>query len=58
MSEVNRLCSDVLMMKQGQIVDRGTPAGLVEKYGRETLEQVFLHIARRDDQLLQQGATQ
>jgi ABC-2 type transport system ATP-binding protein len=55
---VNRLCSDVLMMKQGQVVDRGTPAGLVEKYGRETLEQVFLHIARRDDQLLQQGATQ
>jgi ABC-2 type transport system ATP-binding protein len=58
MNEVNRLCSDVLMMKQGQVVDRGTPAGLVEKYGRETLEQVFLHIARRDDQLLQQGATQ
>lgn len=58
MNEVNRLCSDVLMMKQGQVVDRGTPAGLVEKYGRETLEQVFLHIARRDDQLLQQGAKQ
>ena len=58
MNEVNRLCSDVLMMKQGQVVDRGTPAGLIEKYGRETLEQVFLHIARRDDQLLQQGATQ
>ena len=58
MNEVNRLCSDVLMMKQGQVVDRGTPAGLVEKYGRETLEQVFLHIARRDDQLLQQSATQ
>lgn len=57
MNEVNRLCSDVLMMKQGQVVDRGTPAGLIEKYGRETLEQVFLHIARRDDQLLQQGAT-
>jgi ABC-2 type transport system ATP-binding protein len=58
MSEVNRLCSDVLMMKQGQIVDRGTPAGLVEKYGRETLEQVFLDIARRDDQLPQQSAAQ
>jgi ABC-2 type transport system ATP-binding protein len=58
MNEVNRLCSDVLMMKQGQVVDRGTPAGLIEKYGRETLEQVFLHIARRDDQLLQQGAKQ
>ena len=49
MHEVDRLCSDVLMMKQGQVVDRGTPAGLVEKYGRKTLEQVFLDIARRDD---------
>ena len=28
MDEVNRLCSDVLMMKQGQVVDRGTPTGL------------------------------
>ncbi len=58
MNEVNRLCSDVLMMKQGQVVDRGTPAGLVEKYGRETLEQVFLDIARRDDALPQQKAAQ
>jgi ABC-2 type transport system ATP-binding protein len=58
MNEVNRLCSDVLMMKQGQVVDRGTPAGLVEKYGRETLEQVFLDIARRDAELPQQSAAQ
>jgi ABC-2 type transport system ATP-binding protein len=58
MNEVNRLCSNVLMMKQGQVVDRGTPAGLIEKYGRETLEQVFLDIARRDDELPQQSAVQ
>jgi len=58
MNEVNRLCSDVLMMKQGQVVDRGTPAGLVEKYGCETLEQVFLDIARREDQLPQQSTAQ
>jgi ABC-2 type transport system ATP-binding protein len=58
MDEVNRLCSDVLMMKQGQVVDRGTPTGLVEKYGRETLEQVFLDIARCDDDLSQQSAAQ
>ena len=58
MNEVNRLCSDVLMMKQGQVVDRGTPAGLVEKYGLETLEQVFLDIARRDAELPQQSAAQ
>ena len=58
MNEVNRLCSNVLMMKQGQVVDRGTPAGLIEKYGRETLEQVFLDIARRDDELPQRSAAQ
>ncbi|MCC7280927.1 MAG: ABC transporter ATP-binding protein [Acetobacteraceae bacterium] len=46
MAEVERLCSDVLMMKQGRIVDRGPPGALIAKYGRETLEQVFLDIAR------------
>jgi ABC-2 type transport system ATP-binding protein len=46
MSEVERLCSDVLMMKAGQIVDRGAPADLIGRYGRETLEDVFLDIAR------------
>lgn len=46
MSEVERLCSDVLMMKSGRIVDRGSPADLVTRYGRETLEDVFLDIAR------------
>lgn len=58
MHEVDRLCSDVLMMKQGQVVDRGTPAGLVEKYGRKSLEQVFLDIARRDDDEVDQSAPQ
>ncbi len=46
MAEVERLCSDVLMMKAGRIVDRGAPAELVARYGRSTLEQVFLDIAR------------
>ena len=46
MAEVERLCDDVLMMKQGQIVDRGSPAELLAKYGRATLEDVFLDIAR------------
>jgi ABC-2 type transport system ATP-binding protein len=46
MAEVERLCSEVLMMKQGRIVDRGPPAALVAKYGRDDLEQVFLDIAR------------
>ena len=46
MAEVERLCSEVLMMKSGRIVDRGPPAALIAKYGRDTLEQVFLDIAR------------
>ncbi len=46
MTEVERLCSDVLIMKTGRLVDRGTPEQLVARYGRKTLEEVFLHIAR------------
>ena len=46
MGEVERLCSHVLMMKTGRIVDRGTPAELLSRYGRDDLEQVFLDIAR------------
>ena len=46
MAEVERLCSDVLMLKRGRVVDRGTPAELLTRYGRDDLEQVFLDIAR------------
>jgi ABC-2 type transport system ATP-binding protein len=51
MAEVERLCSDVLMLKQGRLVDRGAPADLLARYGRATLEQVFLDIARRPGDL-------
>ena len=46
MAEVERLCGTVLMLKRGQIVDQGTPAALLSRYGRDDLEQVFLDIAR------------
>ncbi|UKJ73587.1 ABC transporter ATP-binding protein [Azospirillum brasilense] len=46
MLEVERMCDDVLMMRQGRIVDRGSPAGLLARYGRTSLEDVFLDIAR------------
>ena len=46
MQEVERLCQDVLMLKQGRIVDHGSPEALAHKYGRDTLEQVFIDIAR------------
>jgi ABC-2 type transport system ATP-binding protein len=46
MLEVERLCDDVIMMKEGVIVDRASPQALIDKYGRTTLEDVFLDVAR------------
>ncbi|MFL1464325.1 ABC transporter ATP-binding protein [Roseococcus sp. DSY-14] len=46
MGEVERLCDRVLMLKGGRMVDQGTPAALLARYGRADLEQVFLDIAR------------
>lgn len=46
MAEVERMASDVLIMRYGKMVDRGTPAELIARYGRDDLEQVFLDIAR------------
>jgi ABC-2 type transport system ATP-binding protein len=46
MAEVERLCSEVMMMREGKIVDRGSPGELILRYGRTNLEEVFLHIAR------------
>lgn len=46
MAEVERLCDDVVMMKDGSIVDRASPGELLTKYGRGNLEDVFLDIAR------------
>ena len=45
-AEVERLCDQVVMMKQGSVMDRDSPTGLLKKYGRATLEEVFLDIAR------------
>lgn len=49
MPEVERVCDDVIMLRQGRVVDRGTPEKLVDHYGRENLEEVFLDIARDAD---------
>lgn len=46
MAEVERLCDDVLMLRAGRIVDQGSPQDLLAKYGRRTMEDVFLDIAR------------
>lgn len=46
MTEVERLADDVLMLKAGRLVDQGSPQALVARYGRATMEEVFLDIAR------------
>lgn len=46
MLEVERLCTEVAVMRAGTIVDRGTPPELLARYGRHTMEDVFLDIAR------------
>ena len=46
MNEVSRLCNSVLMMKNGLIIDEGTPESLINKHGRKNLEEVFLKLSR------------
>jgi len=46
MSEIERLCERVIIMKKGRIEDDDTPARLLARYGRHTLEEVFLDVAR------------
>jgi len=46
MNEVKRLCSSILMMKNGTIIDQGKPEELIKKHGRKNLEEVFLKLAR------------
>jgi len=43
---VERLCDRVLMLKEGTLVDDDSPANLLARYGRDTLEEVFLDVAR------------
>ena len=51
MKEVERLCDSVIMMKEGQIVDRGTCKDLISKHGRDNLEDTFLKIARSNNEV-------
>ena len=46
MDEVKRLCKFVLMMKEGRIIDKGSPLELIEKHGQKNLEEVFLKLSR------------
>jgi ABC-2 type transport system ATP-binding protein len=46
MNEVERLCTEVMMMKNGKIIDEGTCESLISKHGRKNLEETFLKIVR------------
>lgn len=48
MNEVERLCSSVLMMKNGVIIDQDNPKELIKKHGRKNLEEVFLKLTREE----------
>jgi ABC-2 type transport system ATP-binding protein len=51
MKEVERLCDTIIMMKEGQIVDRGTCKDLISRHGRDNLEDTFLKIARSKNEM-------
>jgi len=46
MREVELLCEDVILLRQGKLVEQGSPAELIDRFGRKTLEEVFLEVAR------------
>lgn len=46
MTEVERMCQHVLMLRAGRLVDQGTPQELLARYGRRNMEEVFIDIAR------------
>ncbi len=50
MSEVERLCDSVIMMRKGKIIDKGTCKQLIDNHGRNNLEETFLKLARSKDE--------
>jgi ABC-2 type transport system ATP-binding protein len=46
MAEVERLCSSVIMMNKGSIIDQGKPEELIKKHERKNMEEVFLKLTR------------
>ena len=51
MAEVERLCSSVLMMNKGVVIDQGSPSKLIKKHGRKNMEEVFLKLSRKNYEL-------
>ena len=51
MSEVERLCDSVIMMKKGKIIDQGTSKEIINRHGRSNLEETFLKLVRSKDEV-------
>ena len=51
MSEVERLCDRIIMMKKGKVIDQGSCEELIKRHGRKNLEETFLKLARRNDEI-------
>jgi len=51
MDEVERLCDEVMMMKNGEIIDKGKSIDLINKHGRKNLEEFFLKIVREKNEI-------
>ena len=51
MSEVEKLCDSIIMMKNGKIIDKGTCEEIIAKHGRSNLEETFLKLARSKNEL-------
>ena len=51
MTEVERLCDSIIMMKNGKIIDGGTCDEIIKKHGRKNLEETFLKLARSENEI-------
>ncbi len=51
MAEVERLCDSIIMMKKGKIIDEGTCEEIIKRHGRKNLEETFLELARKHDEI-------
>lgn len=51
MTEVERMCTEVIMLRAGRVVDNGSPEALLARYGRNSMEEVFIDIARNQERI-------
>jgi len=50
MKEVEQLCQKVILLRKGELVEKGSPSELLTKYDRQTMEDVFLDVSKGPSQ--------